>query len=703
MHRKNRVPRGLLGGLLLLGLIALSEENGPVAQAQPDKLPDAITVRVDQSVRLSMAKRKVGDKEELPAIKAARAEKDTVALVTPDPTDNRYVIVRGLQPGVTRVSLFTEGDKMPEVYEVAVRPVGEEEQILNRFPVSIKGELKIHMAKRRVGDKEVYPLVKRVEVTRAELLSAEPEPTDRSTVRIVGLAPGITRLTMTSDAGDSETYEIVVVEGVEFLRYLINEAVPTANVLPIRGAGNTIILTGWVAHSEDIETIMRIARTFTAGGTGGADIVNAIKVGGVMQVQLDVVVARVARSEIRRMAADLLQLGKNHIFTNSTGSSFIFPTQNLNLQGSSFTTLQGSIGSPSGAAANSFLAIFTTDETFLIFLQALRDNALAKLLTEPRLVTLSGHPATINDGGEQAVPQVSGLGGTAGVNFVPFGTSVNFLPVVLGNGKIYLEVEPTVSSLDAASGFTLAGSLIPGRLRQHMRTAVEIEPGQTLAIGGLIQNTVQASTTKFPVLGDLPYIGTLFSRKSYDEREEELIILVTPHLVDPMDCNQLTKLLPGQETRRPDDYELFLEGLLEAPRGQRRVCQNRHYVPAYKNSPTYNKFPCGDNGNGSGNGYGCGSGCKGGLSGIRGCTQGCTTGCGSPVKVSGMAPANYETRTVVEAGTFQPVTSEVIPAMAEGRYNGEVLVPVGPPVMEATPVGPASFPASPVGNPGMPQ
>ncbi|OAI49090.1 hypothetical protein AYO44_18605 [Planctomycetaceae bacterium SCGC AG-212-F19] len=700
MHRKNRVPRGLLGGLLLLGLIALSEENGRVAQAQPDKQPDAVTIRVDQSVRLSMAKRKVGDKEELPVIKTARADKDTVALVTPDPTDNHYVIVRGLQVGGTRVSLFAEGDKMPEVYEIAVRPVGEEEQILNRYPVSIKGELKIHMAKRRVGDREVYPQVKRVEVTRAELLDAQPEPTDRSMVRIVGLAPGITRLTMTSDAGDTETYEIVVVEGVEFLRYLINEAVPTANVLPIRGAGNTIILTGWVAHSEDVETIMRIARTFTAGGTGGADIVNAMKVGGVMQVQLDVVVARVARSEIRRMAADLFQIGQNHIFTQATGGSFIFPTQNLNLTGTAFTSLQGTVGQPSGAPANSFLAIFTQDETFLTFLQALRDNSLAKLLTEPHLITLSGHPATINDGGEQAVPQVSGLGGTAGVNFVPFGTTVNFLPVVLGNGKIYLEVEPTVSSLDAASGFVLAGSLIPGRLRQHMRTAVEMEPGQTLAIGGLIQNTVQASTTKVPILGDLPYVGTLFSRKSYEDREEELIILVTPHLVDPMDCNQLTKLLPGQETRKPDDYELFLEGLLEAPRGQRRVCDNRHYVPAYKNSPTYNKYPCGDNKGGNGSGNGCKSG---GLSGNRGCTQGCTTGCGSPVKVSAMTPGGYETRTVVEAGTFQPVTSEVIPAMAEGRYAGEVLVPVGPPVMEAMPVVPASYPASPAGNPALPQ
>src|SRR5262249_48199329 len=145
------------------------------------------------------------------------------------------------------------------------------------------------------------------------------------------------------------------------------------------------------------------------------------------------------------------------------------------------------------------------------------------------------------------------------------------------------------------SGVILAGSPIPGRLLQRIHTSVEMEPGQTLAIGGLIQNTVQASTSKIPCLGDLPFIGTLFSRKSYNEVEEELVVLVTPHLVDPLDCQQLPKFLPGQETRRADDFELFLEGIMEAPRGQREVCPDRHYVPAYKHSPTVQKYPCGAN------------------------------------------------------------------------------------------------------------
>ncbi len=96
------------------------------------------------------------------------------------------------------------------------------------------------------------------------------------------------------------------------------------------------------------------------------------------------------------------------------------------------------------------------------------------------------------------------------------------------------------------------------------------------------------------MLGDLPYVGTLFSRVQYTQEEQEMVILVTPHLVDGMDCRQAPKRLPGRETRAPDDYELFLEGILEAPRGQRQVFENGRYKAAYKNDPSYQRFPCAD-------------------------------------------------------------------------------------------------------------
>jgi len=124
-----------------------------------------------------------------------------------------------------------------------------------------------------------------------------------------------------------------------------------------------------------------------------------------------------------------------------------------------------------------------------------------------------------------------------------------------------------------------------------VRSTIRVEDGQTIAIGGLIQTSISGNTQKLPILGDLPYVGVAFRTVSYTETEEELLVLVTPRLVDAMSCDQLPKLLPGQETRSPDDFELFLEGILEAPRGQ-RVVGLRHYTAAYHNSPSTQLYPC---------------------------------------------------------------------------------------------------------------
>jgi pilus assembly protein CpaC len=216
-------------------------------------------------------------------------------------------------------------------------------------------------------------------------------------------------------------------------------------------------------------------------------------------------------------------------------------------------------------------------------------------MAQPSVTTLSGRSATLLSGGQQAVPQSGGLGTTT-VTFIDFGTSLSVLPIVLGNGKIRLEIEPEVSQLNQAAGVVANGVNVPGRTVERVHSTVEMEPGQTLVIGGLIQNTVAATTTMVPVLGEIPFLGTIFSIKNYVEDEQEMVILVTPHLVDPQSCDQLAKLLPGQETRSPDDFELFLEQILEAPRGPREVCPNNHYVPAYKNGPTAQVFPCAEDG-----------------------------------------------------------------------------------------------------------
>jgi pilus assembly protein CpaC len=434
-------------------------------------------------------------------------------------------------------------------------------------------------------------------------------------VLITGLEPGITRITITDVDGKSDTFDVIVQFDVEYLRSLLKRAVPTASVEPIPAGNNSIILTGTVAHAEDVQIILDTTNSVVAGGNR---IINAMRVGGVQQVQLCVVVARVSRSELRSMAFTFFDQGQRHFFGSTIGgpgssnsSAAISPT------GSSSNLVQ---------SANLVLGFVNNKQSFFGFLNALRNEGLAKVISEPRLMTLSGRTASLLDGGEQAIPVPAGLG-QVGTQFEEFGTRLNFLPIVLGNGKIHLEVEPEVSRLDAAAGTSIQGTIVPGRATQRVHTTVEMEDGQTLLLGGLIQRDNNGTTSKVPILGDLPLIGAAFRTVSYTDDEFELVVMVTPHLVDPMSCDQLPHYLPGQETRKPDDFELFLEGILEAPRGQRTICPGGRYVPAWKANGASAQYPCCGNGygNGCGNGYGNGYGFHGGSCAGGGCGNG---GCG---------------------------------------------------------------------------
>ncbi|HVK18149.1 MAG TPA: hypothetical protein VM533_14490, partial [Fimbriiglobus sp.] len=357
------------------------------------------------------------------------------------------------------------------------------------------------------------------------------------------------------------------------LRALIRRTVPTAAVDVQPGIGNVIILSGYVTSPQDAETITRLAGSAVGNPN---NLINAVQVGGGQQVQIDVVVASVDRSLIRERGFDF--------FAGGTTVNFGSLVSGLITGG-----VGTGVATPS-AAANLQLGIIPAP--FLGALRALRTEGVAKFLAEPRVVTQTGRPAFFRAGGQQAViSATSGITGP-GVQLVPFGTELEVLPIVYGNGMIWLEINPRITTVSNAFGITLGGSISPGFTEQQVRAAVMLESGQTYAIGGLIQNSVQATALKVPLLGDLPYTGTLFSRIEHRQLESELVILVTPRLVGPMNCDQVPHRVPGRETRNPDDYELFLENILEAPRGQRKVWNGRCYNAAWKCDPTAKIFPC---------------------------------------------------------------------------------------------------------------
>lgn len=414
-----------------------------------------------------------------------------------------------------------------------------------------------------------------------EVLTVAQDAADANALLLTGRIPGLTRLVVTYADGRSTQYEVIVQPDYDLLRRVIQRAVPTASVEVIPGVGTGVILTGYVNKVEDVDIILRIAEAATAGAggqqPGGAqqqNVINAIQVGGVQHVQIEVVVAQVDRTELRERGFD-------------------FSVTQPSAQFGSF--ISGLIQTPAvssllNQSANMQLGL--TSPGIFAALRALRAEGLAKFLSEPKIVTQSGRPAIIRSGGQQSV-----LGATAGglgsisVERVPVGTTLEVLPIVYGNGKIYLEVAPSIVTTNQALGIQTSAGFSPGFNEQSTVASVMLESGQTFAIGGLLETQVSGSTSRVPVLGDIPYVGAAFSRISHETRERELVVLVTPRLAEPMDCTQVPNQVPGLETRNPDDYELYLEGLLEAPRGQRQVWNGRCYNAAWKCDPN-GLFPC---------------------------------------------------------------------------------------------------------------
>lgn len=447
-----------------------------------------------------------------------------------------------------------------------------------------------------------------------------------NTVRIAGLQPGLAHVTLADADNATETLDVVVQVDVEYLQLLLKRNVPTANIQLSPSASGTVIFTGTVARPEDISLASDIARSVI-----GDRIINNLRVAGPQQVQLDVVLATVSRSKSRSMFFNFQQSGAQHFITSTLGLS-------STASGSSTVGVGSSAGALS-ASSNLALGIVNSKESFFGFLQALKNEGVARFMTQPRLITISGRSASLLSGGEQAIPVPAGLG-QVGVQFEEFGTRLNFLPIVLGDGRIHLEVEPEVSALSNSGAVTISGATVQGRVTQRVHTTVELEPGQTFVLGGLIQHEDNANNTVVPVLGELPFLGVFFRSVASTEQENELLIIVTPYLVDAMDCSQLPKYLPGQETRNPDDFELFLEGILEAPRGPRAVNLNCGYTAAYKNSPSAEMYPCA--------GGKCGSCDKGG------CTNGCASGCANGCNANGV-PVNGGNCSAV--GTSLPSAS----------------------------------------------
>ena len=241
------------------------------------------------------------------------------------------------------------------------------------------------------------------------------------------------------------------------------------------------------------------------------------------------------------------------------------PTGALSRIASTFSS-----GASASNAGAQLFGIFNAGQ-FSLFINALRSNALAKILAEPNLMALDGQPAKFLAGGlfPYPVPQSSSIpGGTAvvTVQFASFGAILSFLPQILPGDVIRLDVEPVFSQLDFAGGTVVNGGRVPAIDQRSARTVVELREGQTLAIAGLLQTTTNATTNRIPGLGDLPIVGPWFSSNSIETVETELVVLVTPELVAPMEPHEVPPS-PGDRVQEPNDWEFYFLGRIEGKTG----------------------------------------------------------------------------------------------------------------------------------------
>jgi pilus assembly protein CpaC len=213
-------------------------------------------------------------------------------------------------------------------------------------------------------------------------------------------------------------------------------------------------------------------------------------------------------------------------------------------------------------------AVLDRDEIKLT-LEAIASNSYSKILAEPNLVTLSGRPAYFIAGGEFAVPVVVGLEGVATqtTNFRGFGTQVTFIPTVLDKDRFRLQVAPSLSSVN----WDNAVDGIPGLDTRAVTTTVDLREGQWLAIAGLLQDQQEGGKSRVPLVGDVPYVNALFSNKRVKRDETELLVLVSPELVHPLEAEEAPAILPGMEVTEPSDWGFYFQGRIEG----RTNCQHR--------------------------------------------------------------------------------------------------------------------------------
>ena len=377
-------------------------------------------------------------------------------------------------------------------------------------------------------------------------VAVETLATSPTQVVVEGKAPGESTLILWDSTGNSQILDVTVDVDIAGLRNAIQRSYPNEQ-LEVEADAGRLLLTGTASNPRIVEDLTKIASSYSP------QVINSIQVPLVHERQ---VVLEVKFAEVDRSA--LLQLGANYFLPGNGHTTAVVNTGQFG--GSSVTTSTATTTTVGNVSTTSTVAtppqvnvtnpltvfLFRTDLNFGMAIQALQTQNVLEVLAEPNLMAISGQKASFLAGGEFPFPVVSGSTGipTVSISFRPFGVKLDFTAFVQADNTLRLHVAPEVSTLDFADAITLSGFTVPAISTRRAETEIELKDGQSFGIAGLLDHRATTELTKIPGLGDIPILGQLFRSRSINKSNTELLVLVTPHIMDPVHADSPAAALP---------------------------------------------------------------------------------------------------------------------------------------------------------------
>jgi pilus assembly protein CpaC len=378
-------------------------------------------------------------------------------------------------------------------------------------------------------------VVVNVQAPITRVLSSNPTvietlATSPTEIVVEGRAAGTSSLILWDQSGRSQMLDVIVDLDVTGLRTAIARAYPKGQV-EVQADGGRLVLTGNVPDSKSIEDLTKMATVYSP------QVVSSLQIAAPheRQILLEVKFAEVDRTKLQQFGFNLFSTGATNTIGTLSTQQFGAP----GIQGA----VTGTIGAPNKGTSSSFqfsdllnIFLFRPDINLGATIKDLQQRAVLEILAEPNLMAANGQKASFLAGGEFPFPLVQpGQGFTAvTIQFKPFGVKLDFTGTISNDNVIRLHVAPEVSTLDFSNGLSISGFSIPAISARRAETEIELKDGQSFGIAGLMDHRTQALMNKVPGIADVPVLGQLFRSHSINRSNTELLVLVTPHIIDPV-------------------------------------------------------------------------------------------------------------------------------------------------------------------------